>query len=66
MRHAHSIKGAAANVGGERLRKVAAEMEKAAHDGELTAVIGRMAELRARFLELQEAIKQEWRPEQIR
>ena len=65
MRHAHSIKGAAANVGGERLRKVAAEMEKAARGGELTAVIGRMAELWARFLELQEAIKQEWRPEQI-
>ena len=62
MRHAHSIKGAAANVGGERLRNVAAEMEKAARDEELTAVIDRMAELRARFLELQEAIKQEWRP----
>jgi CheY-like chemotaxis protein len=65
MRHAHSIKGAAANVGGERLRKLAAEMEKAARGGELNSVIDRMAELSARFLELQEAIKQDWRPEQV-
>jgi CheY-like chemotaxis protein len=66
MRHAHSIKGAAANVGGERLRKAAAEMEQAARAGDLTAATDQMAELRARFLELQEAIKQEWRLEQIK
>jgi HPt (histidine-containing phosphotransfer) domain-containing protein len=64
-RHTHSIKGAAANAGGEQLRKLAAEMEKSARAGELSSVIDRMAELRARFLQLQEAIKQEWRPEEL-
>ena len=66
MRHVHTIKGAASNVGGERLRKLAAQMEKSARAGELSAVIDRMVELRARFLQLQEAIKQEWRPEENR
>ena len=62
MRHAHSIKGAAANVGGERLRKVAADMEETARSGELSAVSYKMAELRSQFLQLQEAISQEWPP----
>jgi two-component system, sensor histidine kinase and response regulator len=66
MRLAHSIKGAASNVGGERLRKVAAEMEKAAGAGDLSGVINGMPELRARFMQLQDAIEREWRPEQIR
>jgi len=66
IRNAHTIKGAASNVGGERLRKVAAEMEKAACAGDLSAVIDRMAELQVRFLQLQEAIKKEWQPEQVR
>jgi HPt (histidine-containing phosphotransfer) domain-containing protein len=66
IRHAHSIKGAASNVGGERLRKVAAEMEKNALAGDLSAVVDRMAELRMQFLRLREAIKQEWRLEQIK
>jgi CheY-like chemotaxis protein len=56
-RLAHSIRGAAANVGGERLRKVATEMEKAADSGNLDAVNNHMAELEAQFLLLQDAIQ---------
>ncbi len=46
-RQAHSIKGAAATVGGERLRKVAWEMEKAADAGDLDTVNARIADLEA-------------------
>jgi CheY-like chemotaxis protein/HPt (histidine-containing phosphotransfer) domain-containing protein len=66
IRNAHTIKGAASNVGGERPRKVAAEMEDAACGGDLSAVIDRMDELRVRFLQLQEAMKEEWQPKQLR
>ena len=48
-RQAHSIKGASATVGGECLRAVAAEMEKAGRDGDLRAVAGHLAELDAEF-----------------
>ena len=58
-RQAHSIKGAAANVGGERLRRVALEMEKAAEDGALVAVKHRMAELETQFLRLKEAMAED-------
>jgi CheY-like chemotaxis protein/HPt (histidine-containing phosphotransfer) domain-containing protein len=49
---AHSIKGAAANIGGERLRQVAWEMEKAGDAGDLEAIADRMDSLESRFLEL--------------
>jgi CheY-like chemotaxis protein/two-component sensor histidine kinase len=58
-RQAHSIKGASASVGGERLRNVASEMEKAADAGDLGRVNIRMAELEAQFLLLRDAIKNE-------
>jgi HPt (histidine-containing phosphotransfer) domain-containing protein len=48
-RQAHTIKGASANVGGERLRAVASEMEKAAKAGGLDNAKGHMAELEAQF-----------------
>jgi PAS domain S-box-containing protein len=64
-RQAHLIKGASANVGAERLRKVAAEMEKAAQAGDLNACNDRMTDLEARFLEFQYAIEKQWRPAQI-
>jgi PAS domain S-box-containing protein len=51
-RQAHSIKGASANVGGETLRKLAAEMEKAADAGDWRAVIDRMDELELQFSRL--------------
>jgi PAS domain S-box-containing protein len=44
-RHAHSIKGAAANVGGERVRRIAMMMEKSADEGDLDAVFRGLAAL---------------------
>ena len=58
-RQAHSIKGASASVGGERLRNVASGMEKAADAGDLGRVSIRMAELEAQFLLLRDAIGNE-------
>ena len=43
-RQAHTIKGVAANVGGEALRAVAFEMEKASRGGDLDTVKARVAE----------------------
>jgi len=57
-RLAHTIKGASANVGGERLRRVAFEMEKAAGDGRLSEARDRMAELEIEFDRLKEALMQ--------
>ena len=56
-RLAHTIKGAAANVGGERLRSVASEMEEAAMAGDLTAVKVRMSDIRAQFDRFAEAVQ---------
>jgi CheY-like chemotaxis protein/HPt (histidine-containing phosphotransfer) domain-containing protein len=57
-RQAHTIKGASATVGGERLRKVAAEMEKAADAGDMDTVGKRIADLEAQFLLLRNAVNQ--------
>jgi CheY-like chemotaxis protein/HPt (histidine-containing phosphotransfer) domain-containing protein len=51
-RLAHTIKSAAAIVGGERLRAVAFEAEQSAHAGDLPAIISRMCELDAEFARL--------------
>jgi PAS domain S-box-containing protein len=56
-RLAHSIKGASANVGGERLRNMASVMEKAANAGDLHSVAARMANLEIEFGRLRDAIK---------
>ena len=58
-RQAHSIKGAAANVGGERLRQVALEMEKAADTSDWITVNQRMTELEAQFSLLREAMEED-------
>ncbi len=58
-RQAHSIKGASATVGGERLRKVAAEMEIAAGAGAMDTVADGIADLEAQFLLLRKAINNE-------
>jgi PAS domain S-box-containing protein len=55
-RQAHSIKGAAAIVGGERLRALALQMEKAADSGDLSAVAARMEQLEALFQQLRDAM----------
>jgi PAS domain S-box-containing protein len=56
---AHTIRGAAANVGGERLREVAGELEKAAKTGDLSAAKGLIAGLEAQFEALQQALSRE-------
>ena len=53
-RQAHSIKGVAANVGGEALRAVAFEMEKASRAGDLNAAKARMVELESQFERLRQ------------
>ncbi|HEY3307106.1 MAG TPA: response regulator [Desulfuromonadaceae bacterium] len=55
-RQAHTIKGASANVGGERLRAVALELEKAAKARNLNEAGGHMAELEAQFDRLKDAM----------
>lgn len=59
-RLAHSIKGAAANVGGERLRMAALEIEKAADAGDPAAVRARMSLLEEQFLLLRDTMQREW------
>ena len=56
-RQAHSIKNAAAVVGGERLRAAAFEAEQSAHAGNLQAVTARMAELEAEFARFKQEIE---------
>ncbi|MCC6490957.1 MAG: response regulator, partial [Candidatus Hydrogenedentes bacterium] len=55
----HSIKGAAANVGGEAVRAVASDMESAAKNGDLNAIQARMDELETEFERLRRAITDE-------
>ncbi len=57
-RKAHSIKGASANVGGEAMRAVAFEMEKAAEAGELAAAAARLPRLEAEFDRLRRAMQE--------
>jgi len=58
-RQAHSIRGAAANVGGERLRHTAKKMEIAADAGDLDGARACLQALEFRFLELKDEIKQQ-------
>jgi HPt (histidine-containing phosphotransfer) domain-containing protein len=45
-RHAHTIKGLAANAGGEQLQKLASRLEEAANAGDLASVRNEMENLR--------------------
>jgi HPt (histidine-containing phosphotransfer) domain-containing protein len=54
---AHSIKGAAADVGGEIMRAVAFEMEKAGKEGDLETLRKTMPLLEKEFERLKEAMK---------
>ncbi len=56
-RQAHTIKGASANVGGERLVAVAFEMEKAARDGDMPAARKRMGDLVRDFEQLRKSVQ---------
>ena len=54
-RTAHALKGAAANVSAEQLRRVAFELEQAANAGNLEAANGHLAELQSQFERLKKA-----------
>ena len=58
-RQAHLLKGAAANVGGESMRALAFEIEKAGKNGDLGSVAAHMNSLDQQFLQLKEAMTQE-------
>ena len=54
---AHKIKGAASNVGGKKLAKVASDMEKAGKSGEQEILIKLLPELEQQFIQLIKIIK---------
>ena len=56
---AHTIKGASATVGGERLRAVAFEIEKAGKAGDLGAAGAHLADLDAQFDRLRQELAKE-------
>jgi PAS domain S-box-containing protein len=56
-RQAHSIKGASANIGGERLRAVAFTMEKTVSEGDLATTEKHLPELKAQFERLRDTIQ---------
>jgi CheY-like chemotaxis protein/HPt (histidine-containing phosphotransfer) domain-containing protein len=57
-RKAHSIKGASANVGGEALRSVAKDIEKACATGDIAAAKEALPELEAQFETLKQAMRE--------
>jgi HPt (histidine-containing phosphotransfer) domain-containing protein len=56
-KQAHTIKGAAKNVGGMALGAVASEIEQAGKAGNLTAVLARLPELDLQFSQLKELVE---------
>ena len=58
-RVAHSIKGASATVGGESLRDIAFDCEQLGRDGRLDELHDKLADLRARYEELSQALRDE-------
>ncbi|MEI7846019.1 MAG: PAS domain S-box protein [Chloroflexota bacterium] len=59
-RQAHTIKGAAANVGGEALRAVAFEMEKCGNAGDLAGIQALMSELDRQYDLLKKMLEKEF------
>ncbi len=55
----HRIKGAAANVGGERLREIGYRMEELAKQGDLSAVSALIPALEKEFAELKLVMEEE-------
>ncbi|MCY2989901.1 MAG: PAS domain S-box protein [Planctomycetota bacterium] len=53
---AHSLRGAASNVGGECLQRLTFQIEQAAHTGDLRIADGHLAELETQFKRLQAAL----------
>ena len=58
-RQAHTIKGAAANVGAEALREAAYEMEKAGKTGNLKALSTAMPQLEKELFRLEACLEEE-------
>lgn len=58
-RQAHTIRGAAGNVGGNTLRTLAFELERAGKSGDLESIKPRLKELAASFAELKQAMKED-------
>jgi PAS domain S-box-containing protein len=58
-RQVHTIRGASANVGGEALREVAFEMEKAAKTGDVSVIRACMVDLEREFNRLKQAMREE-------
>jgi PAS domain S-box-containing protein len=56
-RLAHTIKGASANVGGERMRAIASDMEKALQEGNLRASMEHLFGLETEFERLKSAME---------
>jgi CheY-like chemotaxis protein/HPt (histidine-containing phosphotransfer) domain-containing protein len=54
--HAHSLKGAAANLSAERMRALAGRLESLAHDGRIDAVAARATALRSEFDSIRNAV----------
>ncbi len=57
-RQAHTIKGASANVGGEALYALAAEIEKAGRAGDCPSAAARVEDLEYEFARFQDALAQ--------
>jgi len=60
-RQAHTIKGSSANAGGEQLRAIAAEMEKAARAGDLSGAECHLGALENAFHALREEMRKDLR-----
>jgi len=56
QRQAHTIKGASANVGGERLRNAALQVETAVRNGDLSRAASLIPEIDLQFDRLKEAM----------
>ena len=61
-RQAHTIKSAAANLGGTPLSAVSLEIERACKAGDLQAATARLPELESQFLSLKDALEREITP----
>lgn len=55
-KHAHKLKGSAANVGGEALRDVACEIEQAGRAGDLARAVGLVPDLETQASRLRQAL----------
>jgi two-component system, sensor histidine kinase and response regulator len=60
QRVAHTIKGAAANIGASLFKNAALEMEKAAESGNVETLRLSLPELQGRYVQLEETLRRQW------